>query len=486
MELTERDRKINLKCKELVKSLYKTDEGDPFVLTAGQVDIFRAIFKKEHPRVHIETHTRYGKSETVAIAVLTRASMFPEKWAIVAGNKEKAGIIIEKLIKHIFDNKLISSKFVLDKGEIAEAIRRYKNKNKINFNVGDGLLGEVFITAAKNAMGLGSPNVVEDESALISAKDHALVMRMLGDQTDNFLVKIGNPWESDHFTGSYEDPAYKKIRVDYVQGIKEGRLLPAYVDEMRKQPFFDVLYECNRPKQGMSDDKGWISLLTRDEIERALVQPVVGAETGFGIKKLGVDVAGGGRNYSVIVKRRTNIARVIVKNQDPDTMNLAENVINIKNRDEIESADISIDKVGIGKGIYDMLNRQFPVYGINAGDTPTTDENKEKFSNLRAELFWKLRDWVLGGGKLEIGLADWYQLTKIKYRIKLEGTKGKIKIISKVELLKMGVESPDDADALSMTFITDDVMPPDPEIEEMREQQETKEAFDPLNPFNNI
>ena len=137
MELTERDRKINLKCKELVKSLYKTDEGDPFVLTAGQVDIFRAIFKKEHPRVHIETHTRYGKSETVAIAVLTRASMFPEKWAIVAGNKEKAGIIIEKLIKHIFDNKLISSKFVLDKGETAEAIRRYKNKNKINFNIGD-------------------------------------------------------------------------------------------------------------------------------------------------------------------------------------------------------------------------------------------------------------------------------------------------------------------------------------------------------------
>jgi len=38
-------------------------------------------------------------------------------------------------------------------------------------------------------MGLGAPNVIEDESALVKDKDHALVMRMLGDQTDNFLFK---------------------------------------------------------------------------------------------------------------------------------------------------------------------------------------------------------------------------------------------------------------------------------------------------------
>ena len=56
----------------LVKTLYKDEQGNPFILTDGQCDIFNLIFKKLTPRVHIESFTRFGKSETVAIAILTK------------------------------------------------------------------------------------------------------------------------------------------------------------------------------------------------------------------------------------------------------------------------------------------------------------------------------------------------------------------------------------------------------------------------------
>jgi len=469
--------------KEIVRKLYRNDKGEPFELTDGQAEIFDAIFKRKYNRNHCETHTRYGKSETVSMAVLTRAATFPEKWAVVAGNEIKAQIIMNAVIKHIFDNEYTKGRFILDKGESEEKIRRFRNKKRINFKIGKKLLGEIFIATASEAMGLGAPNVIEDESALVKDKDHALVMRMLGDQTDNFLFKIGNPWESEHFTKSKEDPSYHKIRIDYKQGLIEGRITQEFVDEMRQQPFFGVLYECITPKSDTTDERGWIPLLIRKDIENAFIEQA----SGFGINKLGVDVAGGGRNFSVICQRFTNYARKIHKSNDPDTMNLAERVINIKIAEKVRNQDVFTDNLGIGKGLYDVLSREkhtLGIHGVNAAKTPTNDVNKEKFINLRAEMYWKAREWIMKGGKL-LKDDDWYQLTKVKYRVKLEGSKGKMQIMSKEDMLKEGVLSPDLADAFAMTFVTDDIVPMDPEILEMRERQEEGE-YDPMHPFGDI
>ena len=466
--------------KQLVKKFYKTDTGEPFILTEGQAEIFDLIFKKKYSRVHCETCTRFGKSEVVSQAVLTRVSTFPEKWAIIAGQKEKARIIIGYIIKHIFDNEYTKARFVIEKGESEENIRRYRNKDRINFNVGNGLLGEVFITTASNALGFGASNIVLDEAALVNEKDFALVMRMLGDQIDNFLCKVGNPWDSEHFDKSREDPRYHKVIIDYHQAIKEGRLTEEYVEEMKQQPFFGVLYECKRPPFGIMDEKGWIPLLTKDEVRNAFID----SATGFGIKKLGVDVAGGGRNFSVIVQRHSNYAKIIHKTKNPDTMTLAERVINQKNKEEIQNNDIFIDKVGIGKGAYDILTREITgIRGVNGGAEPTTEIEKEKFVNLRAEMFWKARQWILGGGKLEKH-EDWFQLAKIKYRTKLEGTKGKMIIMSKEEMIKNGIDSPDIADSLAMTFSTPDIPPLSDEARRRQEQEQG--GFDPFSLFPDV
>ena len=78
---------------------------------------------------------------------------------------------------------------------------------------------------------------------------------MLGDQTDNFLLKIGNPWDSGHFRASFEDPRYYKLTIDYLR-IEEGRFTFEQAEEMRKKPFFDVLYECKFPPRDAMDEKG--------------------------------------------------------------------------------------------------------------------------------------------------------------------------------------------------------------------------------------
>jgi hypothetical protein len=146
--------------RELVKQLYKDETGKPIILTDGQCDIFNIIFKRFTPRNHIATFTRYGKSLVTALAILTRVSTFPEKFALVAGNDDQARIIMSYVIQHIFDNEYTKTRFLVGKGESEENIRRYKNKDRLNFVIkrekGEKmLLGELFITNAQGALGFG-------------------------------------------------------------------------------------------------------------------------------------------------------------------------------------------------------------------------------------------------------------------------------------------------------------------------------------------
>lgn len=444
--------------KQLVAKLYKDEQGRTFVLTDGQADIFNLIFKKLVPRNHIESFTRYGKSHTIAMAILTRICVFPERWCVAAGNDDQAHIITSHLITHIFDNEFTRQRFMIGKGEKEEEIRRYRNKSRLNFRLEDGLMGEVFVTNAKGAMGFGAPNVVLDEAALVEDQDEALVFRMLGDQTENFYFKIGNPWESGHFRSSAADDSFLKIRIDYWQGVKEGRITPQMVDEARKRPFFDVLYECKFPKLS-SDDAGWVPLLSREDIGRALVDSWV----PFGPSRLGGDVAGGGKNFSVLVERSHNMARILEESHEPDTMAFAEKIITQAGANNVKLGDVFVDKVGVGKGVVDILARQklaTSFQGVNAGDKfEQGEKDGELYLNLRAKMYWKLREWILSGGKLlrqGDPEANWYQLTKIKYRHKLEGMQGKLQIMPKEQMLKEGVQSPDHADALSLTFARDE------------------------------
>lgn len=146
--------------REMVSKLYKTDDGQPLILTDGQCELFDLIFKRKYPRNHIEAATRFGKSLVVALAVLTRASLFPEKWAIVSQTNEKAAVIMEYVIGHIFDNPVSRHRFIRKPEETEESIRRYKRKDKINFDLGEKRIGTIYITTAENALGLGAGNVI--------------------------------------------------------------------------------------------------------------------------------------------------------------------------------------------------------------------------------------------------------------------------------------------------------------------------------------
>jgi len=428
---------------------FKDESGDPIIFTPGQLQILDIIVNRQSPdgkrRIHIMTPTRYGKSTTVAAGVVVRASTKPEKWAIVAGTKDKAQIIMDHAINFSLDDPLIRTQLAIE-GTL-ERLRRERSRDKLTFLRGGEI--RVFSADARNRqelgnalMGFGAPSIILDEAALIDDDILAKIMRMLGDSTDNFLVKIGNPFRRNHFLKSFQSTRFHKIFIDWRQGVDEGRFTDEFIEEMREQAFFDIFYEVKFPDADSIDEQGWIPLLTDIEIERAFVDE----DQMFGEKRLGVDVAAGGRNWSVVVLRSTNLAKKILKNRDSDTMSLTGNVLNFKKELDVDSDNIFVDKVGVGKGAYDRLAEQLrEIVGVNAGEEPS---EKTRFANKRAEMYWRAREWIIQGGKLEKD-EDWYQLTKIKYKT---DSSGRLKIMSKDEMLRNGIDSPDFADAFILTF----------------------------------
>jgi hypothetical protein len=163
--------------------------------------------------------------------------------------------------------------------------------------------------------------------------------------------------------------------------------------------------------------------------------------------ELGVDVGGGG-DRSVIVVRRGPVARVLRRDQNPDTMQTCGHVVVAIESTGAEVA--KVDEIGIGRGVVDRGKEQGkPIVGINVGRKA---RNSEAYANLRAEGYWGLRERFQDGDTdLDPDDDDLAaQLVDLRYK---RTSAGKIQIESKEELMRRGKPSPDEADALMLAYL---------------------------------
>lgn len=436
-------------------------------LTQGEKDIFGTLVYRPIDRLQILCSTQYGKSLTVALACLVITCIQREVVAVVAPRSEQARIIMRYYIEHLGDNIAFYSK--LEKDTKLERLRMEESKDRIMLNNGGGIYTlsaqAGYQKGIEAAMGSGAKIVIQDESALIPDLIEATIFRMIAGQKDAFYCKVGNPFYRNHFLKSWENPTYHKIFIDYNQALREGRYSKAFIDEARAKPHFNILFECKFPAADLIDEKGYIRLFTDDLVENAqkATQP-------FGEVRLGIDIAEGGGDSNVFVVRWPNYARVSFKQQIADTMTTTGLVIQAAKEYGIFDQNWFIDNLGVGKGVYDRLMEQnYKPYGVRFSEQAN---DKQQYANLKAELYWKLYEWLNEGGKLEPN-NEWEQLKWIKYKV---DSSGKIQIQPKEELRKEGYPSPDVVDALVNTFARKTVI--NVSREKLREDRELLKQFD--------
>lgn len=110
---------------------------------------------------------------------------------------------------------------------------------------------------------------------------------------------------------------------------------------------------------------------------------------------MGVDVARGGRDASVIAKRHIGdwydeLVKLPGKST-PDGQTLSGQVIAHRR----DSAPIHLDVIGVGASPYDLLREaKQQVVGVNVAEKSIASDKsgRLRFSNLRSELWWKMRE----------------------------------------------------------------------------------------------
>lgn len=162
---------------------------------------------------------------------------------------------------------------------------------------------------------------------------------------------------------------------------------------------------------------------------------------------LGVDVARFGSDKTIFILRQGPKVLDIKKFQGLDTMEVTGEILNFYNQNR-GITTIYIDEVGLGAGSYDRAKQlNLPVIGINVGNKST---NSKMYYNLRAELYDELKSWLREGGDIPKDAELIEQLASLQYGY---NQRTQLQLMTKADMKKkLGLASPDIADALAFTF----------------------------------
>lgn len=463
------DQEIIMK---LAETIFKDEYGEALNLYPTQRQIFYAAAKTPHKYTGMIAPSQYGKSLGISLGALVRVVALPLKLKIVAPSKAKSRIIMDYIIGHIFDHPLLVSQLQYEGkldylhqernkdhlsfrrgGEIKILTADARNKRA----VGQAVLGE------------GGDIVILDESSLIDDDLYAMIFRMIGGRKDACLIELGNAIRRNHFYRSMtSDPDYHKIWIDYKVALTEGRFDEDYIEKARKLKFFDRLYECKFPDETAEDEKGYQDLLTYDAIDRAMTagrlpasdevrdqlklirykfnsKGQVKIESKEELKArgidspdiadacsltfaisiaavarcLGVDVGAGGCE-SIYALRAEGKISLVSRDNIKDMMAIAGKIKKMAEDLKVPAGQVGIDTIGIGKGVCDRLIEQgFNCVPVNNAEaavdvaykfTPQGQKVKHTdFSNKRAEIYWRLKEFVEGeiGPKADRAMVRW-------------------------------------------------------------------------------
>ena len=248
--------------------------------------------------------------------------------------------------------------------------------------------------------------------------------RWITHQIDSRTAKLTNKAQIDQWIKDYgEDSDFVRIRVRGVfPRSGNSQFIPGDLVELAMAPGRE------------------------EEVQTTWMDPLV----------LGVDCARFGDDQTVLCPRRGRDARSIPwrKFRGKDTMQIAALIAEMHNAMQFDA--IFIDEGGLGAGVVDRCRMlRLPIVPVQFGTSPDlaldTSEGAVAYVNKGAEMWGRMRDW-LKGGLLPKDVDLEQALTGREYGYVMRDGRDVIQLEKKQDMKKRGLASPDEADALCLTF----------------------------------
>lgn len=435
--------------KFLVKWLFPTLPAAQNI-TETQAYIIKRVAFQEKQRISISAYTRYGKTQTIAIAVGLYILMNENKRVKFIGpTSEQAGIIRDYMSDLILNSR---GNILLSIAEISvhkeQRLKAEASSQRLTFT--NGCEYRVVTAHGKGsaAMGYGGDLIIMDEAAMITREAYAKITRMLGDDPENSsLIELFNPWDRDTKAFDHSiNSRFERIKIDWRTGIKEGRTTEDYIEEQRQDldPIsFMVLYESEFPKESEH------SIHSIDAIEKA-------EKISFGFEEklnklrkdrdnkcirnkkpiyeelnkysyiIACDPADEGMDFTVITSgicKNEKFFEItdLYSESKSEPMELVGKLMNrAKKFNNDIPIYIKLDSVGFGKGPISRLKeiieeenlKNFHVIKCDAGEAPV--KNKDDYLNKKAENNFRLKDLMVDGKVSLSKLQDYREYATMK------------------------------------------------------------------------
>ena len=382
-------------------------------------------------------HRRFGKTVGTVNEMIKRAVLNDRKapvYAYVAPYRNQAKRVAWEYLK--FYTGTIPGRTVNESELFVELPARHRGSPGARLYI----IGADHPDALR---GIYLDGVILDEYANIKAELWGGVIRPTLSDREGWAVFIGTPKGQNQFYEMYRhaqksDGWYSCLyRAD-----ETGVLAPEEIADMRGQ-MTDMEFRqemlCDFTASA-ADVVIPIDVVT-DAAARALSaedvkgQPVV----------LGVDVARFGDDRTVLCVRQGLLLRELRVFTELSTMDAASAVMACCG--EFSPDAVFVDAGAMGAGVIDRLRQLgYSPTDVNFGGAAM---DAGRYANLRAEMYFKCRDWLMEGGAIVQDADLKTELAAVEYRFT---SNGRIILEPKDRIKERMGKSPDLADALALTF----------------------------------
>lgn len=357
---------------------------------------------------------------------------------------------------------------------------RAKTASKENTEALAGVHADWVAIVVDEASGVEEPIFETMEGALTSGNILVFIISN-GTRNEGYFFDTHHKDRERWQNYSFDSEQSPRVDWKYVNGIiaKYGR----------DSVVFTVRVKGGFPDEGVMDDKGYVPLFNEADLhfspydmEWRPVGRVIGA----------LDASGEGQDSSEWAVRDRMRMGIVASEKTSTSASMAIRSLTVCDKYDIDPIDFVIDNFGKGSDVGMEIalatakqQRPWRVTPINVGEPCEDPDDQELYLNKRAEMFYKMMKWCRAGGEImsEPVLDVNNTMNKIKEEllsIRFKRTvNGRIQIMDKVTMKKLGWASPNKADAMAMTFLRRDGLEKRSILGVQQAEQARKDDFDP-------
>jgi len=414
------------------------------VLTSQQQELVR-LADNQTARVAVSSCTSSGKTAVLSMLVFLYLIILPDCRILITSPsfQQLSRVFATELAKwHRAMPKQLQDLFVLTREKV-----EYKGSSKY-MQIANLVTAS---TESENIQGGHSKNyvILADEGSGIPEDAFDVLLGTLGSGEGGRFIIVSNPVRS---SGSFYNifardlPGWNKL---YFSAHESPNVSKAWIQEMADTYGTDSdLYRMR--VEGRFPRIGAAQFISGDVVEEAIRNVIHPQSYSNFPKVVGCDIARFGGDSTVFTLRQGPKLLDFKNYKGLDTMEVSGKLAEYHALHQ--PAKIFIDSIGVGAGTYDRCKQlKLPVAEVIVSNKST---EPNVYCNLRSQLWGKMREWLQNGADIptyskdrETNLAS--QLTSLEY---FYNAKMQIQLLAKKDLKKLGYESPDIADSLSLTF----------------------------------